>query len=606
MELPFLKNLIPKPATTPGKKEKATELSTTIKNLIAPSALEVNSNFLKIGKKFCRTVFIFTYPRYLGTNWFSPVINLDQSMDISIFVHPVETTIALRNLRKKVAQVQSQINIAQEKGKVRDPVLETALHDIEDLRDKLQQAREKIFSVGVYITFYGNSAQELDETENLIRSLLEGRMVYTKQALFQQIEGLNSILPLGQDELAIRTTMNSSPLSTIFPFISADLTSDKGILYGINRHNNSLILFDRFSMENYNLVIFAKSGAGKSYTSKLEILRSLMMGTEVIVIDPENEYKYLCETVGGTFFRVSLTSEHHINPFDLPTVREDETPADVLRSNIVNIIGLLRMMLGGLTPEEDAIIDRAVAETYASRDITAETKDFSKMNPPLLSDLQTVLNGMEGAKSLATRLLKYTEGSYSGFFNQPTNVEVKNRMVVFNIRDMEEELRPLAMYVILHHIWNLVRTELKRRIVVVDEAWLMMRHEDAASFMFGLVKRARKYYLGVTTITQDVEDFMASKYGHPIVTNSSLALLLKQSPAMIDFLVKTLNLTQEEKFILLESDVGEGLFLAGRKHAAIKVIASYTEDQIITTDPEKILEIERAKKELAEAERKVI
>ncbi|MDP1629088.1 MAG: ATP-binding protein [bacterium] len=601
MNLPFLKKLIPE-----AKPKKEEAISTTIKNLIAPSALEINSNFLKIGKKFARTIFISSYPRYLGTGWFSPVINLDKPMDISVFVHPVETNIALRNLRKQVARVQSQINIHEEKGMVRDPILETALQDIENLRDQLQQAREKLFSAGVYITFFGDSVQELYGLENAIRSLLEGRMVYTKQALFQQLEGLNSALPLGQDELGVRTTMNTGPLSTFFPFISADLTSDKGILYGINRHNNSLILFDRFSMENYNLVIFAKSGAGKSYASKLEILRSLMIGTDVIIIDPEKEYKYLCETVGGTFFHVSLTSEHHINPFDLPPVREDETPADVLRSNVVNIIGLLRMMLGGLTPEEDAVIDKAVAETYASRDITPDTKDFSKMIPPVMNDLQTVLSGMEGAKSLAIRLSKYTEGSYSGFFNQPTNVEVKNRLVVFNIRDMEEELRPLAMYVILHFIWNLVRTELRRRIVVVDEAWLMMRHEDAASFMFGLVKRARKYYLGVTTITQDIEDFMSSKFGHPIVTNSSLALLLNQSPAMIDYLVKTLNLTQEEKFILLESDVGEGLFLAGRKHAAIKIVASYTEDQIITTDPEKILQIEQAKKELAAAEQKVV
>ncbi|MEK7487827.1 MAG: DUF87 domain-containing protein, partial [Patescibacteria group bacterium] len=425
-------------------------------------------------------------------------------------------------------------------------------------------------------------------------------MVLTKPANFQQEIGFMSTMPLGDDRLEIHANLNTGPASTLFPFVSADLTSNKGILYGINRHNNSLILFDRFSLENANMVVFAKSGSGKSYAAKLEILRSLMVGADVIVIDPENEYQYLAETVGGSFFNISLNSSHHINPFDLPMPLKDESPADVLRSNIINMVGLVRLMLGGLTPEEDAIIDRAIAETYASRDITPEV-DFAKAVPPLMSDFQTILASVAGGASLSTRLEKYITGTYSGFLNNHTNINVKNKLVVFSMRDMETELRPVATYLITRHIWNLIRAELKKRILVIDEAWVMMQHEDAASFVYGIAKRCRKYYLGLTTITQDVADFMQSKYGKAVITNSSIQLLLKQSPATIDVVKETFNLSDEEKYLLLECDVGEGIFFAGLKHAAIKIIASYTEDQIITSNPEQLLAIEKAKKELEDA-----
>ena len=601
MELPFLK----KKEEIPGIPVLKPKTGASVKDIIAPSALEVSSDNLRLAKRYCRTIFAFTYPRYLNTSWFSPVINLDRHFDISMFINPIDTSVALKNLRKKVAQVESALVIKEEKGQVRDPILETAYKDLENLRDQLQTAQEKLFQYALYITIYEDEVAELDKTENQIRNMLESRLVYAKTAMYQQEEGFNSTLPLGTDRLQVLNTMNSAPLSTTFPFVSADLTSDKGILYGINRHNNSLILFDRFSLENGNMVIFAKAGSGKSYASKLEILRSLMMGTDVIVIDPENEYKYLADTVGGAFFRISLTGEHHINPFDLPVPHEDEKPADLLRANIINLVGLLRLMLGSLTAEEDAVIDKALSETYASRDITAES-DFSQITPPLMSDLQTILENMEGGANLALRLKKYTEGTFAGFLNMPTNVSADNRLAVFNIRDMEDELRPIAMYVILGYIWRLIRRETKKRILVVDEAWLLMKYEDAASFLYGIAKRCRKYYLGLTTITQDVGDFMNSRYGRPIITNSSLQLLLRQSPATIDLLVQTFNLTEEEKYLLLEAGVGEGLFVAGLKHAAIRTVASYSEDQVITSDPEQLLKIEKAKKELAEAEAKVI
>lgn len=573
----------------------------SIKDLIAPAGLKIDSNSIQLGEKYGRIIFIFSYPRFLHTGWFAPIITLDKEMNISIFVHPVDTVLILNQLRKKVAQVQAQILEQQEKGQVRDPILETSLTDMEALRDMLQQGTEKFFKFGVYISIFGNSLKELDDIENEIRGILETKLVYAKPASFQQEQGLVSTLPLNQDSLSIHNSFNSAVVSSIFPFISADLTSNSGILYGINQHNNSLILFDRFSLENANSVIFAKSGAGKSYSVKLEIIRSLMLDTEAIIIDPENEYQYLTEMTGGTFVKISLTSPHHLNPFDLPMPRPDERPGDILRSTIINLVGLLRIMLGGLTPEEDAILDKAISETYASRDITPES-DFSKINPPLLGDLQTVLQNMEGGASLAIRLEKYTKGSYGGFFNQPTNVEMKRKLITFSIRDLEEELRPLAIYVILQYIWNIVRSELKKRILVVDEAWWLMQHEDGASFLFSVAKRARKYYLGLTTITQDIPDFMGSSYGKAIVTNSSIQLLLKQSPATIDVVKQTFNLTDAEKYLLLEGSVGEGLFFAGLKHVAIKILASYTEDQIITSDPKQLLEIEKAKKELAEGE----
>lgn len=574
------------------------------RDIIAPSALKIEPKALNLGDKMARTFFVISYPRYLSDNWFSPIINLDKIFDVSIFIHPIETAKILREFQKKVAEVQSQINIRESKGLVRDPMLDTAYQDLEGLRDNLQQAQEKIFDVGLYITVYGNNENELFKIENEIKSILESKLVYLKPALFQQEEGFDSVIPLGSDLLNVHQKLNSEPLSSLFPFVSFDLTSDKGILYGVNRHNSSLVIFDRFSLENYNSIIFAKSGSGKSYATKLEILRTLMFDTEVIVIDPEKEYEYLAEAVGGRYFNIALSSEHHINPFDLPIPREDETPADVLRSNVINLVGLFRIMLGGLTPEEDSIVDRAITETYAIKDITADS-DFSNIEPPLLTDFEMVLAGMEGSESLIQRLAKFTRGSWSTFLNQPSNVDINKKFVVFSVRDMEDELKPVAMYIVTHYIWNAVRKNLKKRLLVVDEAWWMMKSDDTASFLYSIAKRGRKYYLGLCTITQDVGDFMKSPYGVPIVTNSSLQLLLKQSPSSIDLLQKTFNLTDEEKYLLLESNVGEGIFFAGLKHVAIKIISSYTEDQIITSDPSQVLAIKKSKDELEMAEKGV-
>lgn len=600
MKIPFLEKF-KKKSKIP--EELFAEEPLRITDIIAPSSLEVKQNYLMIGERFAKSYFIFSYPRYLTTGWLSPIINLNVPMDISFHIHPVQSERILKKLRKRVTEVQAEIAEREEKGLIRDPALETAYQDIEDLRDKLQTAQERMFRFSLYLTVYADDEKELRDIETNLRSILESRLIYIKPALYQQKEGFICTSPYNLDKLMVTTLMNTAPLSSTFPFVSFDLSSNEGILYGINKHNSSLVLFDRFTLANANEVIFATSGAGKSYAVKLEILRYLMLGTECIIIDPENEYKFLADAVGGSFFNISLASKHHINPFDLPPPREDEKPEDVLRSNIINLVGLMRVMLGGLTPEEDGIMDRALTETYAAKDITPETdpKLWGKKEGlpfPIMSDLEVVLETMEGAESLIKRLQRFTKGVYSQFFNQPSNVDMKNRLVVFGIRDMEDELRPMALFMILRYIWKTITSEMKRRLLVIDEAWWLMKTEDGASFLFGTVKRARKYWLGVTTITQDVQDFMKSEYGKPILTNSSLALLMKQSPATINIVQKTFNLTEEEKMSLLESPVGEGIFFAGTKHVLIKILASYTEDQIITTSPEQLQKIKEAKKQL--------
>ncbi len=569
----------------------------TLEDIIAPSGIEINTRSINISGTYARTFFTVSYPRYLNDGWLEPILNIEKELDVSIVIHPIDTAETLKKFQKKVAEVQSQINIRAEQGMVRDPQLEAAWRNLEDLRDKLQQAEEKLFNVGLYVTIYGEDEAVLNKTESEIKSILDARLIHLKPALFQQEQGIRSVIPTCSDELLIHSKFNTAPLSSFFPFVSFDLTSDTGILYGINRHNSSLVLFDRFQLTNYNSVTFATSGAGKSYTTKLEILRSLMFGVEVIVIDPEREYEYLAEATGGRFFNISLSSSHHINPFDLPIAQPDESPSDILRSHIIELMGMFRLMLGGLTPEEETIIDQAIIETYALKDITG-TSDYSTLEPPLLSDFEMVLAGMEGSGSLISRLQKYSSGTWSGFMNKPTNVDINQKFVVFSLRDMEDELKTVAMYIITNHIWSAIRRRLTKRLLVIDEAWWMMKSEDTASFLFMLAKRGRKYYLGLSTITQDVDDFLRSPYGIPMITNSSLQLLMKQSPTAIDNIQQTFNLTDEEKFLLLESGVGEGIFFAGMKHVAIKVIASYTEDQIITSDPSQILQIKKAREEL--------
>ncbi len=573
---------------------------TALRDFIAPSSLQFDSNFFHLGTRYARTYYVYGYPRQLYTGWLSGMVNLDEVIDLSMIVQPVDSKVVLNNLRKKVGQLEAGIQIDSEKGKVRDPGKQAAVQDAEELRDKLQVGEERFFRFGLYFTIYGNSMEELEFISHKVESLLGQQLVYSKPASSQQEQGLSSTIPQFMDQLQIYRNMNTGAISTTFPFTSADLTQENGILYGINMHNSGLVIFDRFSLENGNSVVFAKSGAGKSFTVKLEALRSMMFGTEIFIIDPENEYQKMCDAVGGAYIRLSLNSATRINPFDLPQVVDNDESDNALRSNLITLHGLLRLMMGGaqaqmmqngvatmpaLNPAEEADLDAALIETYAKAGITNDPLTHGSV-PPTVSDLYDTLLHMGGTgPQLAQRLRKYTSGTFAGIFSQQSNVNVNNPMVVFNIRDLEDELRPVAMYIVLNHIWNRTKIDKKRRMLIVDEAWQLMRYEDSANFLFSLAKRARKYNLGITTITQDVEDFMASRMGRAIVANASMQILLKQSPTAVDVLADVFKLTSEEKKRLSQFPVGQGLFFAGSNHVHIQVIASPTENELIVTNP---------------------
>ncbi len=581
---------------------------TALRDFIAPSSIEFQGSYFRIGTRFARTFYVYGYPRQLYTGWLSSMINLDEVIDISMFIYPVESQVVLENLRKKVTQLEAGIQIDNEKGRVRDPGKQAAILDAEEMRDKLQVGEERFFRFGLYFTVYATSLEELEFIAHKVESMLGQQLVYSKPATSQQEQGLNSTVPQFTDQLQIRRNMSTGAISTSFPFTSADLSQDNGILYGINMHNSGLVIFDRFSLENGNSVVFAKSGAGKSFTVKLEALRSMMLGTEIFIVDPENEYERMCDAVGGAYVRLSLSSATRINPFDLPQVVDTEEADNALRSNLITLHGLLRLMMGGaqsqmiggnammapaLSPVEESDLDAALIETYAKAGITNDPLTHTGL-PPTIADLYETLLHMGGTgPQLAQRLRKYTTGTFAGIFSQQSNIDINNPMVVFNIRDLEDELRPVAMYIVLNYIWNKTKSDQKRRILIVDEAWQLMKYEDSANFLFSLAKRARKYNLGITTITQDVEDFMGSRMGRAVVANASMQFLLKQSPTAVDVLSDVFKLTSEEKKRLSQFPVGQGLFFAGQNHVHIQVVASPTESGLITTNPAQVQQIQQ-------------
>jgi type IV secretory pathway VirB4 component len=557
-------------------------------NAIAPAAFLLTADHITLDNLVAKTLFVYTYPHFLETNWLYQMINMDLIMDVSMFIYPVETNTLLPQLRRKATQLEATLSIEQEKGLVRNPELEAAITDVEQLRDVLTRGETRLFHYGLYLTIYGRTNEELESAIKQVESYLGGALIYSKQAYLQMEQGFNSTVPMGTDELYITRNLDTNSLSTTFPFTSASLTSNEGVLYAINRHNNSLVLFDRFNLENANSLILGRSGSGKSYVVKLEILRSLMLGSDVIVIDPENEYRALADAIGGTYLNFSLNSTSRINPLELPPPYEGETGEDIMRTAVVTAHSLISLMVGGLTPEEDNILDQTLLQAYASKGITTDIRTHQRQ-APVLTDVVTFLNTNPGARNLVARLTKYISGTFAGLFNQPTNINLNNGFLVFSIRDLEEQLRPIASYMILTFIWNKIRHELRRRILIIDEVWTLLQHEDSAAYLYSFAKRARKYYLGMTTISQDVEDFLDSKYGRSIINNTSLQILLKQSTSAIEKVAAAFNLTEGEKLLLLESDIGEGLFFAGQSHIAIKVIASYSEDLLITTNPEEIL-----------------
>jgi len=602
-------NLILKRKTAPGNGEsqnqgdvieadeakKMGRGTVSIKDIIAPSAAEIDFDHLKIGDIYFRTLFMSGYPRYVGANWLAPLINFDESLDISMFYFPVETRGVINRLQRKIAEMQSEISTEISEGHLVNPDVKLAVQDAQLLQDSLVAGEEKFFQFALYVTIPAKNLEELDLITKKVESTLGAALLLSKRASLRMESGFHSTLPIFSDELGVYRNMDTTSIATTFPFTSSDLTQNEGVMFGINEHNGSLVIFDRFSMENANMVIFAKSGAGKSYAVKLESLRSLMLGTEIIIVDPENEYKTLSQAIGGEFIEFSFNSPHKINPFDLSQIYEEGV--NELGLKILNLHGLFKVMLGEMTPTDDAILDRALILTYKVKGITPDVKT-QKNEPPLLEDLYKVLLGMEEKEAigLAERLEKYVKGSAAGIINQKSNVDIKNTFTVFGIRDLEDELRPIAMFIILDFIWTKIRKERKKRMLIVDEAWHLMQYPDSARFMYSIAKRARKYYLGLTTITQDTEDFLSIDYGKAIVTNSSIQFLMKQSPAAVDRIAQVFYLSEGEKRLLLACNIGEGLFFAGETHVALQVVASSQEHRLITTNPEELEYIEAEEK----------
>jgi len=592
--LPFLKKKEEGLAVPQIEEAKGFE---KIKNIIAPPGAIFEISSFQIGEVYGKTIAIITYPRFLFAGWLENVLSLEEPFNLSIFFTPREPGVFLKQLQKQLLRVESQIWEIQEKGLPRDPQLETAYRDIEELRDAIVQGREKIFNVALYLTIFSEDKDELLLKEKRIIKILESNLIVAKPVLFEEQEAFNSTLPLNLNNLQIDYVMNSSAASSFFPFISSELSMEKGILFGINLQDNSLVLLDRFAFENAHMVILARSGSGKSYTAKIEIMRNLMVGNDVIVLDPENEYQSIAEVYGGSFIPISLRSEHKINPLDLPPVLEGENPEDVYKEKLSDIIGLLEVIIGQkFNAEELTIVDRALNQTYASFNILPDM-DFSKIEIfPTLNDLEKVLLSIEGGKPIAEKLYPFTQGSFSGFINKPTNVDLQKRIVVFGFKDLVEELRPIGMYMVLSDLMNKVRREKKQRILIIDEAWWIMKNESGANFLLNAIKRGRKYLLGITTITQDIDDFINSPYGKPIITNSALSFLLKQSPSAIDAVGNIFALSEGEKRFLVQAERGRGILIAGLKRIPVYVLASYAEDQIIKASPEQLLAIKEASK----------
>lgn len=590
------------PQLNPNPAEEVQKNTISIPDIIAPPSVEIDFNHIRVGEKYFKTLFVIGYPRFVSPNWLEPLIEFDHSMNVSMFVYPTSSADVLSDLRRKIAEMEATISSQAEEGLQIDPKVKASLEDALSVQEELAKGMERFFQMSLYVTLFSESLEELNETTKRLTTTLNSILVSPKPATLQMEEGFKSTIPIGQDRLFITRNMDTTSLASTFPFTSAMLAQDKGVMYGINQQNGSLIIFDRFSLENANEVVFGKSGAGKSYLIKLEAMRQFMFGAEVIIIDPEGEYGDLTRTVGGEEVTFSANAAVKINPFDLSGLYEEGE--NELGLKILSLHGLLKIVLGELDASHDAILDRALVETYRQKGITTDPQT-QKGKPPLMEDLYKVLLGMEdsSAKELALRLEKFIKGSLSGIFNQQSNFDITNPFTVFNIKALEEELRPIAMHIILDFVWTKVRKSLKKRLLILDEAWYMMKYEDSASFVYGVAKRARKYYLALTTATQDVQDFLSSDYGKAILSNSSIQMLLKQSPTEIDLVAEIFYLTAGEKQLLLSANVGEGLFFAGQSHVAMQVIAAPFEHKMISSNPAEKEAEKKKQDDLAEEER---
>jgi len=617
-KLPFFKSKgsktekPPAPIGSPGAQSKPElkkaidqlgEGMVSVQDVIAPSAIEVDFSHLKIGEKYFRTLFVAGYPRFVSSNWLLPLINFDHSLDIAMYIYPVEGKSVLDDLRRKIAEMEAEIQTDIQRGKIVDPSTQAKLEDARTLQEQLVKGEERFFQFGLYVTIPADSLKELNHVSRQVSSLLSSLLIVSKTATLQMEDAFKATIPTCTDRLMITRNMDTTSLASTFPFTSSELTANEGILYGINEHNESLIIFDRFTLENANSVVFGKSGSGKSYLTKLEAVRSLMFDTEIIIIDPEAEYQALTEAVGGEFISFGFGSQAKINPFDLSTVFSEGE--NELGLKILSLHSLFKVIMGAMTPTEEAILDRALILTYKMKGITPEPAS-QKKEAPLMEDLYKALNGMEesAARGLADRIEKFVKGSFVGIFDQRSNIDIKNPFTVFSLKDLEETLRPIAMFIILDYIWTKVKREMKKRLLVVDEAWYLMRYPDSANFLYSIAKRARKYYLGLTTITQDIEDFLVSEHGKAILQNSSIQVLMKMSAAAIDHVAQVFYLSEGEKQLLLSADIGEGLFFAGPNHVAMRVVASPEEHQLITSKPQELLEIRQKKEAMIQKAKK--
>ena len=559
-------------------------------DVISPQSVEVDFDYIKINDVYFRTIFVGGYPRFVAPGWLEPVVNIDTSLDISFYIYPVDGKSVLDDLRRKIAEMEAEMTTDIERGKIVDPVTQAKLEDAQALQEQLVRGIERFYEFAFYITIPANSVEELNQITKQVESQLGSLMIVSKHAMLDMSEGFLATAPFGIDRLNITRNMDTTSVATTFPLTSTELSSDRGVLYGINSQNESFVIFDRFSLQNANMTIFATSGAGKSYFVKLEAIRSLMVGIETIVIDPESEYKTIAEAVGGEYISFSYNSNAKINPFDLSQIREEGE--NQLGLKILSLHSLMKVIMGAITPTQEALLDRALIMTYRAKGITMDP-DTQGREPPLMEDLYKTLVGMEVADALdlAARIEKFVKGSFVGIFDKQTNISITNPFTVFSVKDLQDALRPIAMFIILDYIWTRVKKDLKKRILIVDEAWHMMRYPDTAQFLWSVVKRARKYYLGLTTITQDVEDFLGQDIGKAIVTNSAMQLLLKQSPAAIDKIGEVYYLSQGEKRLLLAANVGEGIFFAGPHHAPIRIVASENENKLITTKPQEVIKV---------------
>lgn len=541
---------------------------------LSPEAIEEQADYLCIDGNFMRTLFISGYPFVASSGWLDSLIHFNHSADISYHIYEVDALQALPKLHRKITELESTRRAKMNKGAIIGSEITDPLESAMELRDKIQRGQEKLFQMSVSINLRADSLEELNKITKMLENALAAHLFHIKTARYQQLEALQSVLPRGEDDLNQKRNLDSSSAALAFPFMSSELVQEDGILYGVNKSNNSLVILDRFSLHNANSIVFAQSGSGKSYATKVEILRQLMQGTKVIVIDPEREYKLLTDSVKGTYIKLSAKSKEKLNPFDLATTFHDK---DDLSEHAQDLTEVISLMAEGLSPREKAAVDKAILKIYSK----------AKKEPPLLEDLYAELKDL-GQLKLRERLEKYISGSLANVFNAQTNIELDNRLVIFDIKDLPESLRQIMMMIIANFVQNQVKAKPEKRLLVIDEGWLLLEHEESARFVAGLVRRARKYYLGVSIISQQANDFLKSDYGRAIASQSSLRILMKQDTTTIKNVASEFNLSEYEESYLLTCGRGDALIIADQNHVAVKVVASDKEHPLITTNPAEV------------------